>query len=486
MEAEKERRYNQALSQADSLFRLKEYESSRGAYQSALQVKPGEVLPGQRINEIDNLIGQLAAVQQQYEAAVSRGNDAFKQESFAGAKAAFMEAQKAKPEETYPQQMLIQIDSIVETRAQLAAEAEAEKVRLAAEAEAAEQARLATLEAEKERRYNQALSQGDSLFRLKEYESSRTAYQSALQVKPDEALPGQRINEIDNLIGQLVAAQQQYEAAVSRGNEAFKQESFGEAKAAYMEALKAKPEETYPQQMLTQIGSVMEARAQLAAKAEAERVRLAAEAEAAEQAKLAALESEKERRYNEAISQADSLFRLKEYEESRTAYQSALQVKPGEVLPGQRINEIDNLIGQLAAAQQQYDAAVNRGNGALKQELFREAKAAYLEAQKAKPEETYPQQMFTQIDSVMEARAQLAAEAEAEKVRLAAEAKAAEQARLAALEAEREKRYNQAISRADSLFQLKEYEESRTAYQSALQVKPGEVLSGQQIGRAHV
>ncbi len=470
LEAEKEQEYDNAVSRGDSLLNLKEYENSRMAYQAALQIRPGEPVPEQRINDIDELLVQLAAVQKEYEAAVVRGDDAFRQESFEGAVTAFNDALKAKPDENYPKEMLAQIDSIVQTREQLAAEAEAERLRLAAEAEAAELERMAALAAEKENKFKLALAKADSLFELKEYVDSRTAYRDALQIKPEEDKPGQRINEIDELLVTLAENQKIYDDAVARGDDALARESFDESKAAFMEAQQAKSEETYPQEMLVRIDSIVDTRE-----------RLAAEAEAAEQARLAALEAEKEQQYSLTIAQADSLFSLKEYENSLVAYRAALQVKPEETLPEQRIREINDLIGQQAVVQQAYDAALASGNDAFSLESFDAAKAAFMEAQQAKPEEAYPGEMLAQIDSIVEARERLAAEAEAERLRLAAEAEAAEQARLAALEEEQNRQYNQSVRQADSLFKKQEYENAIAAYQNALQIKPGQVLPEQKI-----
>jgi hypothetical protein len=481
VQAEQDREYNQAVSRGDSLFNLNEYETSRTAYQSALQVKPNETYPQQRIEEIGQILAQLAAAQQTYDAAIARADRDFQRENFEQAKIAYTEAQQAKSEETYPAEQIAKIDSMVETRARLAAEAEAEAARLAAEAEAAEQARLAAIQAEQDRQFTQAVSRGDSLFNLNEYESSRMAYQSALQVKPDETYPQQRITEIGQILAQLATAQQNYDAAISRADRDFQSESFDNAKAGYTEAQQAKPEETYPAEQIAKIDSIVETRARLAAEAEAEAARLASDAEAAEQARLAALQAEKDRQYNQAVSRGDSLFNLNEYEASRTVYQSALQVKPDETYPQQRIEEIGRLLEQLASAQQTYDAAIARADRDFQSESFDNAKTAYNEAQQAKPEETYPAEQIAKIDSIMEIHARLAAEAEAEAARLAAEAEAAEQARLAAIQAEQDRQYAQAISRGDSLFNLNEYETSRTAYQSALQVKPDETYPQQRI-----
>ena len=459
MQAEQDRQYAQAVSRGDSLFNLNEYEPSRTAYQSALQVKPDETYPQQRIDEIGQILAQLLSAQQAYDAAISRADRDFGNENFDDAKAAFTEAQQAKPEESYPAEQIARIDSIVEERA-----------RLDAEAEAAEQARLAAIQAEQDRQYAQAVSRGDSLFNLNEYESSRTAYQSALQVKPDETYPQQRIDEIGQILVQLLSAQQAYDAAIARADREFGNENFDDAKISYTEVHQANPEESYPAEQIARIDSIVETRARLAAEAEAEAARLAAEAEAAEQARLAALQAEQDRQYAQAVSRGDSLFNLNEYEPSGTAYQSALQVKPDETYPQQRIDEIGQILAQLLSAQQAYDAAISRADREFGNENFDDAKAAYTEAQQAKPEESWPAEQIVRIDSIVEERARLAAEAEA-----------AEQARLAAIQAEQDRQYAQAVSRGDSLFNLNEYEPSRTAYQSALQVKPDETYPQQRI-----
>jgi tetratricopeptide (TPR) repeat protein len=448
LEAERDRNFNRAVSRGDSLFNLEEYEPSRTAYQSALEVKPDETYPQQRIDEIGNILAQLASAQEAYDTAITRADRDFENESFDDARLGYNEAKQAKPEDIYPDEMLAQIDSIVTERARLAAEAEAE-----------EQARLAALEAERDQNFNRAVSRGDSLFNLEEYEPSRTAYQSALEVKPDETYPQQRIDEIGNILAQLASAQEDYDAAIARADRDFENESFDDARSGYNEAKQAKPEETYPDEMLAQIDSIV-----------SERARLAAEAEAAEQERLAALEAERDRNFNRAVSRGDSLFNLEEYEPSRTAYKSALEVKPDETYPQQRIDEIGNILAQLASAQEAYDAAIAQADRDFESESFDDARSGYNDAKQAKPEETYPDKMLARIDSIVSERARLAAEAEA-----------AEQERLAALEAERDRNYNQSVLRGDSLFNLEEYEPSRTAYQSALEVKPDETYPQQRI-----
>src|SRR5690606_25917002 len=438
IQAEKDKNYSEAIAKADNHFNEKQYENARTEYRAAQTVKPEESYPQQKITEIGTLLAQLSASQKAYEEAVSKADKDFKAEKFESAKLAYSDAQKAKPDETYPAEMIAKIDSTVEIRAKLAAEAEAEKVRLAQEAAAAEAARLAAIQAEKDKNYSEAIAKADNHFNEKQYENARTEYRAAQTVKPEESYPQQKITEIGTLLAQLSASQKAYEEAVSKADKDFKAEKFESAKLAYSDAQKAKPDETYPAEMIAKIDSTVEIRAKLAAEAEAEKVRLAQEAAAAEAARLAAIQAEKDKNYSEAIAKADNLFNEKQYENARTEYRAAQTVKPEETYPQQKITEIGTLLAQLSAAQKAYEDAVSKADKDFKAEKFESAKLVYTDAQKAKPGETYPAEMIAKIDSTVDTRARLAAEAEAEKVRLAQEAAAAEAERLAAIQAEKD------------------------------------------------
>jgi tetratricopeptide (TPR) repeat protein len=481
IQAEKDKNYSEAIIKADNLFNEKNYENARNEYRTAQTVKPGETYPQQRITEIGTLMAQLSAAQKVYEDAVAKGDREFKAEKFDAAKLAYNDAQKAKPEESYPGEQIAKIDSTVETRARLAAEAEAERIRLAEEAAASETARLAAIQAEKDKNYNEAITKADNFFNERNYESARNEYRTAQTVKPGETYPQQRITEIGTLMAQLSAAQKAYEDAVAKGDREFKAEKFDAAKLAYNDAQKAKPEESYPGEQIAKIDSTVETRVRLAAEAEAEKVRLAQEAAAAEAARLAAIQAEKDKNYSEAITKADNLFNEKNYESARNEYRSAQTVKPEETYPQQRITEIGTLMAQLSAVQKAYEDAVAKGDREFKAEKFDAAKLAYNDAQKSKPEDTYPGEQIAKIDSTVETRDRLAAEAEAERIRLAEEAAASETARLAAIQAEKNKNYNEAIAKADNLFNEKQYENARNEYRTALTAKPQETYPQQKI-----
>ena len=448
IQAEKDKNYNDAIARADELFSAENYEVSRNEYRVALDIKPDESYPKQRIDEIGTVLSQLSAAQKAYEDAVAEGDREFRREGWDAAIAAYNTAKQAKADETYPDEQLAKIDSIVSTRERLARE----------EAEA-EAARLAAIQAEKDKNYNDAIARADELFSAKNYEESRNEYRAALDIKPDESYPKQRIDEIGTVLSQLSAAQKAYEEAVAEGDREFRREGWEAAIAAYNTAKQAKADETYPDEQLVKIDSIVSTRERLA--------REEAEAEAA---RLAAIQAEKDKNYNDAIVRADELFSAKNYEESRNEYRAALDIKPDESYPQQRIDEIGTVLSQLSAAQKAYEEAAAEGDREFRREGWNAAIAAYNTAKQAKADETYPDEQLAKIDSIVSTRERLARE-EAE----------AEAARLAAIQAEKDKNYNDAITRANELFSAENYEESRNEYRAALDIKPNESYPQQRI-----
>ena len=448
IQAEKDKNYNDAIVRADELFSAKNYEESRNEYRIALDIKPGESYPQQRIDEIGTVLSQLSAAQKAYEEAVAEADREFRREGWDAAIAAYNTAKQAKADETYPDEQLAKIDSIVSTRERLARE----------EAEA-EAARLAAIQAEKDKNYNDAITRADELFSAENYEESRNEYRTALDIKPDENYPQQRIDEIGTVLSQLSAAQKAYEEAVAEGDREFRREGWDAAIAAYNTAKQAKADETYPDEQLAKIDSIVSTRERLAREeAEAEAVR------------LAAIQAEKDKNYKDAIARADELFSAENYEESRNEYRAALNIKPDESYPQQRIDEIGTVLSQLSAAQKAYEEAVAEADREFRREGWDAAIAAYNTAKQAKADETYPDEQLAKIDSIVSTRERLARE-EAE----------AEAARLAAIQVEKDKNYNDAIARADELFSSENYEESRNEYRAALDIKPDESYPQQRM-----
>ncbi len=449
--------YSSLIAEADQLFQESSYENSKNRYTEALRVKPKEKYPKNRITEINSILQQIAKTNQRYLQAIAKADGLFQQKSYEKAKLAFGEAGSIKPEETYPPEMIAKIDGLLTEQARilaeqqaaeqarLKAEAEAEKTRQA-EAAAAEAARLAAIRAEKDKNYSDAVAKADNLFDAKDYSNSRSEYRKALTIKPDETYPQQRIDEIGNLLAQLSAAQKAYEEAVSRGDKEFRKEGFEAAKTAYNEASTAKPEETYPGEMIAKIDSIV-----------VNRARLAKEAAAAEAARLAAIRAEKDKNYSDAVAKADNLFDAKDYANSRSEYRKALTIKPDETYPQQRIDEIEKELAALALAKKEqellnknYLNLIQQADRFFTSSNFLQSKSKYESALELKPEEAHPKERIVEIDNILQ------------------------QQKL-------DEEYRAIVVIADGFFKTESYLQAKTEYNKALAIKPEEQYPENQI-----
>ncbi|NOY95748.1 MAG: hypothetical protein GXO81_05115 [Chlorobi bacterium] len=381
------------------------------------------------------LLAQLAEVQKAYEEAIARADRNFNREVFDAARTGYNQALSVKPGEAYPAEMVARIDSIEDARA-----------RLLAEQQASEAARLKALEERRNKAYNESIAMADAYFSNKEYNAASNEYKSALDVKPGEAYPQQRIAEIKGILDQLAEVQKAYDAAIARADRNFNREVFDAARAGYNQALSVKPGEAYPAEMVARIDSIEDARA-----------RLLAEQQASKAARLKALEERRNKAYNEAIAMADAHFSDKEYYVASDEYKSALKVKPGETYPQQRIAEIKSILARQAEAQKAYEEAIARADKAFSRNAYPEAQKGYNDALVIKPSEEYPKSQLLKINRLIDETAR---------------------------KQELERSYLTAIAQADSLYNNKQFELSITSYEQALSLKPNEKYPKAQIEAA--
>ena len=448
---QRDQRYQSLIAEADNLAASNEMVSAVSKFRDALEVKPQESYPLQRIEEIRGIIAREAAAQKAYDTAIAAADRAFNQQQYAAARTGYQQAQQAKASEAYPAEQLAKIDAI-----------EAEQARQLAEKQAAEEAaRLAAMEA-KDREYAEAISRADGLFSQQQYIQSIAEYRKASQIKPDESYPKERITEADRLNTAMAAAQKAYDTAIATADRAFQQQQYAAARTGYQQAQQAKASEAYPAEQLAKIDAI-----------EAEQARQLAEKQAAEEAaRLAAMEA-KDREYAEAISRADGMFNQQQYVQAIAEYRKALQVKPDESYPKERITEADRLNTAMVAAHKAYDTAIAAADRAFQQQQYAAARTGYLQAQQAKASEAYPAEQLAKIDAI-----------EAEQARQLAEKQAAEEAaRLAAMEA-KDREYAEAISRADGMFNQQQYVQAIAEYRKASQVKPDESYPKERITEA--
>ncbi|MBN2611554.1 MAG: hypothetical protein JXB00_08365, partial [Bacteroidales bacterium] len=431
-EAEKQRelesKFRTALNAGNNYMAQKSYTNAKSSFEEALTYKPDDITAKNRLAEANNLIrqeqGQQAALQakkSQYDGFISNADKFFASKDYPSAKSEYLKAAQVLPGEQYPKQRIQEIDRLVADEARAKRETEAN--------------------------YQRAITAANNSFNQKSYANAKASYQEALSFKSDDNLAKSRILEIDNILKQqmaeqaaLQAKQKQYDDLVARADGLFNQKNYTAAKDQYKSALQVMPEQTHPQQRITEIDRLM-----------------------AEEQKLLAENQAKENAYKQAITRADGLFSSKQYEQAKTEYNNALSVKPSETYPKTRITEIDRLILQQQQAQTKetnYKNAVAEADRLFAEKKYSESKASYSKALGVMPSEQYPKAQIAKIDNLL---------AEAEKLR---------QQELA-----KQKQYDGLVAQADKLFTANNYPQAKEIYQKALAIKPDEQYPRARIAR---
>ncbi|MFZ4523016.1 MAG: hypothetical protein ACOYNC_15000 [Bacteroidales bacterium] len=385
---------------ADKLLADKAFEPARAEYAKASNLKPAEKYPKDKIAEIDNVLANaLKDKEEMYKQALAAGDRAFSGKIYETARAEFIKASAIKPNEAYPKSKLAEVEKLI-----------------AADA----------LQKAADSRYANSIGKADSMFMVRSYLASRSEFQNASKMKPEEVYPKNKILEINAILSnldKLKSQDAQYLASIARADKLFADKSYAPAKSEYLSASGLKPQEIYPKDKISEIDKIL--------------------------ADLAALKMLDDQ-YAASVAAADKLLAAKAYEQARNGYLNAGTIKPAEVYPKTRIAEIDKKLADIAASKsldENYQAAIARADKSLAEKSWEPAKSEYATASGLKPTEQYPKGKIAEIDAILAA--------------LAGQ-KAADEA------------YSAAIVRADKLLAEKVYEGALAEYQVALKLKPAE------------
>lgn len=436
-------KYESAISLADAAFASKDYKEALEHYKTASSYKPEDEYAVSKIKEVQELAVQAAKTQQNYLAAIEKGDNALLANDMETAKAAFLEAQKLKPEETYPASKLEEINGILSNEKQL------------------------------EEEYQNAISAAEEFLAAKNYNSAKASFSKASQLKPDEAYPKQKITEIDALLAEAAKKEQEYLAVITQADNALSSKKYEEAIAAYESASAIKPKESYPKSKIAEVKAFMASKA------------------------------ENEQQYEQAITAGDEAMASKQWETAKASYSKALEVMPNEAYPQSKIAEIDQLIAANKEREQNYNNSIASADQALVAENYEEAKKFYEQALIYKPDESYPQSKIADIDKKLAAIAKADAFLEAKSWDEATIAynealslkpnesypnqqlqviQKLKQEQLAQMKQEElQHAYEEALSKADQAFAEKNYELAKSSYEKALQIKGNETYPAEQL-----
>jgi hypothetical protein len=352
-----EDQYNKAIAAGDKLLVAKSYTEAKVQFGEALKVKPDEQYPKDRIADADKALAEIAkqkSLDDQYSGVLASADALLAQKSYPEARNEFTFALTLKPAENYPKEKIAGIDGILSD--------------IAARKKALDDS------------YKVSIGKADQLLAAKTYEQAKNEYLNAGVLKPDERYPKLKVVEIDSVLAGIAKKKvfdDEYTKVVAEGDKLLAAASFAAARAAYQNAAVMKPAEQYPRQKI----------------AEAEKG-------------IADLDRKKatEERYATAIANADKLMGEKSYELARTAFVDAGKIKPAEQYPKDKVTEITALLGSIAKQKlldDQYKATLARADQLLLSKTYLQARIEFQNAMQVKPAEQYPRDKVTEIDVIL-------------------------------------------------------------------------------------
>ena len=446
--------YDMAIASAEKLFQAKEYEKAKTEFEKANKILPTDTYAKERLNEIIKILVDRQSMEEMYAKSIASADKLYNAKSYQGALLEYQNASSYKPEEIYPKDRITELTALIKS--------------IKAKNEA----------------YNKAIAAADDFFTGTQYSDAKKQYQNALTIKPDESYPKNQIKRIDDILAGKLRTGEEFDRLVNIGDSLYIEKKYYAAKANYQQALKVKPGESYPKEMISKTDNMIAgqtANAQATeeayqaaiktaddlfteksypkAKTEYQNALLIKPNENYPKTKVAAIdqllaESEKlkslEDQYSGLIAEADKQLAEKSYPAAKTGYQSALKLKPGQQYPKDKITEIDSALAELArqkGLEDQYTSAIAKADKLFTDKLLDQSKAEYIIAGNLKPDETYPKEKIAEIENLL-----------------------ADDAAKKALE----DKYQAIIVNADKLLSSQNYTNARTEYSNASLIKPGE------------
>ena len=292
-----------------------------------------------------------------YTDAIKKGNDLLAQNKLPEAKLAFNDALIAKPGDKLAKDKIAEVD----TKIKLATKAEEDKAKAEAEAN--------------QKKYENALAQGNKLMAAKQFELAKEQFQNALIAKPYDKVVLQKISDANRELAkgdELKRRQLKAIETLNLANTLLKQNKLPEAKLKFQEVLAIDPSNKDAGQKLKEI-EVRQSGAQMS-KNEAKKVA-------------------------ELIAQGDKNAAKENYPEALANYNEALKLNPNDKTIGSKINNAKSNLN--SKKDKLYARAISNGDQAMRGKDYEIAKLEYEKALALKPNEKYPKSQLKEVNKIL-------------------------------------------------------------------------------------
>ena len=305
--AKKDAEFNRLIASGDVNIGQSKYADAISSFKAALNVKPGDSIALSRISDAEKqlaLAGDKAKKDIEFNRLIAAGDVKISQSKYADAISSFKAALNVKPGD------LIALSRISDAEKQLA---------------------LAGDKAKKDAEFNLLIAAGDVKISQSKYADAIVNFKAALDIKPADSVALARLAEAEKqlaLAGDKEKKDAEFNRLLSLGDASRSVKKYAEALTLYKSALELNSNEVVNTKITETERLIKQAEADLLAREQ---------------------ENSKAKLFNDAMVRGGAYFIAKQYPDAISAYREAQKIKPSEILPPQKIKEIQSLFDALAA-----------------------------------------------------------------------------------------------------------------------------------------
>jgi epidermal growth factor receptor substrate 15 len=391
--ADKEKQVTTLLAEGLAALGKKDLAAAKGKYQQVLGLAPSNSVASEKLLEISKLENDQASEAQKqatFEKLKLDGMAFQNQNKYAEAKQKYLEAKAIKSDD------------------------DIEKAIVWCDKKIAEELK----DVELNKKYNAILTEAKNLESAKKYDEAIAKYTEALALK-NEQEPKNRIEAIKVLkdaSAEQLKVEQDYLAAIKKGDDLVAAKKYTDAIQSYNAALVLKPYEKLPVE-------------------KAENAKKLSEAEP----------SDNDAAYQKIIDVGNKAFDEKNFAKAKEMYNRAVNFRPADSYPKQKLAQIEELEKEDKIAQEKQTQFVKKmaeADALAKASKLEDAISAYKAAKTIKPDEVTPDQKIAELQTQIANRVDPALEAK--------------------------KRYDEAMAKGNSSVLSKDYNGAITNYEEAL------------------
>lgn len=353
----KEEQFNALVEKGDAAVAQNTLVDAIKFYEQALAIKQDAGVAQKLADaKVKNEKATVDAEDAQYQKILAVGQTAINEKNYDKAIEMYNRALKFKPNDELPKQKLAEIEQLKKAEADAAAKLLA---------------------------YNKKVAEAEGLAKANKLNEAIAAFEQAKNLKPDETLPQNRINELTaQLNNQNVGpsleqlAEEKYQAAMKAGNDLASAKNYTDAIGKYTEALTAKPNDASAKAKIAEMKQILE-----------------------NQAKAAAAN----KKMTDALAEADKLFGEKQWLNAKKAYDNALSIDGSNAYAKNQIKECEKQLDAERTEEEKkaYDKIIQAADNNFNNTDYKKARGYYERALTFRPNDPYPKKKLAEIEALL-------------------------------------------------------------------------------------